>query len=313
MNSAIGVVYNPRAGGARRDPKGALRLARQLGDRGVLAEPRSLDELHRAAESFRAQGVSVVGVVGGDGTSNRAVTACRLVYGDAAIPTLAMLRGGTMNTVANACGVPRGRPEGLLRKLMAHDAAAGIIERNTLSIGDRVGFLFGTGVVVGFLRAYYAAGEPSPVVAARVLARAIGSTLVGGPFARAMTAPVDVRVSVDGVAWPSTRYLTVAAGTVEEIGLGFRPFYRASEAHGRLHLLGVYASPARFASELPRIHRALPMRDGAAHEALVDSATLTFDDGVARYMFDGDLVDAPGPLTLRAGPRVRIATLRAAQ
>ncbi|MFO0630166.1 MAG: diacylglycerol kinase family protein [Polyangiales bacterium] len=143
-----------------------------------MAEPRSSTSCN-AAESFRAQGVSVLGVVGGDGTSNRAVTACRAAYGDDALLTLSMLRGGTMNTVANACGVPRGRPGGVVAAAPrarrraglhraqhpAHRRPRGLPLRHRRGGGPRL------------LRR----GEPSPAVAARVLARALGSTLVGGP------------------------------------------------------------------------------------------------------------------------------------
>ncbi len=88
-----------------------------------------------------------------------------------------------MNTVANSVGVGHGRPEGLLGKLIRAYAARAAqplldVERHVLKIApadptsDRgsatnYGFLFGTGVVYGYLAEYYRGGEPSPLVAAK--------------------------------------------------------------------------------------------------------------------------------------------------
>ena len=52
------------------------------------------------------------------------------------------------------------------------------------------------------------------------------------------------------------------AGTVDQIGLGFRPFYRYGEP-GKFHILGIHTSPLGFVKKLPDIWRALPM--GAEH------------------------------------------------
>jgi len=94
--------------------------------------------------------------------------------------------------VANAVGVRRGRPEGLLERLCrayVQRAAEPLsdVERHVMCLhaeGPRrprrggsvnapplptkYGFNFGTGVVCGFLSEYYAYGQPpNPVVAAR--------------------------------------------------------------------------------------------------------------------------------------------------
>src|SRR5262245_31697249 len=84
--SGIGLVFNPRAGANRRDPTAAARLARRLGDNGVVAMPRSLDELSRAAEDFRRQKIDVLGIAGGDGTNYVTLTHFHQVYGAEPLP-----------------------------------------------------------------------------------------------------------------------------------------------------------------------------------------------------------------------------------
>lgn len=309
--TGIGVVFNARAGRNRRDPEAATRLARRLGDHGVVAAPRSIDELHRVAESFRDQGIDVLGIAGGDGTNHVTLTGFRAVYGATALPTLALLRGGTMNTVADACGVPRERTDGLLDRLVRRYLEAPIIAVpcSTLDVGGRVGFLFGTGVICGYLAEYYATGEPSPWTAARTLGRAIGSTLVRGPMIQRMLRPCRAEVLLGDRAWPARDYLSVAAGTIADIGLGFRPFHRHDEREDAFHLLGIHTGPLGFVLDLPRIHRAEGMRAGKCEEALVARATVRARGGL-QYMIDGDLFEcAAGEIEVKLGPRVRIATL----
>jgi hypothetical protein len=172
------------------------------------------------------------------------------------------------------------------------------------------GFLFGTGVVAGFLAEYYANGEPSPLVAAETLLRAVGSTMVGGEMIQRMARPFHGSVSFDGdsgaAEWPERDYLAVAAGTIDQIGLNFRPFRRYAERDGAFHALGIHCSPLQFVRDLPRIWRAEPMRDGRTYEATVTRMVVRAADGHVRYMIDGDLHEQRGPIEVAIGPKVRI-------
>src|SRR5262249_49137674 len=162
-----------------------------------------------------------------DGTNHVTLTGFIDVYKGQHLPQIAFLRGGTMNTVANSVGVSRGRPEGLLGRLISAYAERSYqplvnVERHVMRIGDHYGFLFGTGVVYGFLAEYYRGGEPTPTVAAKTLLRAVGSTFVRGPMIQRMAKPFRGRVELpDGTAWAERDYLAVAAGTIDQIGLNF--------------------------------------------------------------------------------------------
>ena len=67
--SGIGIVVNPRSRLNQRDPRAALRLARKLGDQGVVRTAKSRDDLARIAEDFRKLQIDVLGISGGDGTN----------------------------------------------------------------------------------------------------------------------------------------------------------------------------------------------------------------------------------------------------
>lgn len=335
--SGIGVVYNPRSGRNLRDPNAARRLSQALGDHGVLRESSSIDELYRVAEDFRRLGIDVLGISGGDGTNGVTITGFLHVYQGIALPQLAFLRGGTMNTAANSVGVRRGPPEGLLGRLVRAYAARATtplrdVERHVLCLrgeaaarsaraasdaapasitapplAEKYGFVFGTGVVCGYLAEYYAGGRPNPVVAAKTLLRGIGSAVVGGEMIRRMAAPFRGTVQLEeGTLWEERDYLAVAGGTIDQIGLNFRPFHRYAETEGRFHVLGIHTSPMGFVTQLPRIFRAAPMQAGHALEATTSSVTIRAPRGPMRYMVDGDLHECDGVLRVSVGPRVRI-------
>jgi diacylglycerol kinase (ATP) len=306
--SGIGVVFNPKSRHNLRDPGAADRLARRLGKSGTVREARSIDELHCVAEDFRRQAIDILAISGGDGTNTVTLTGFLDAYADVPLPPIALLRGGTMNTVASSVGVLRGTPEALLDRLVTRytgraDVPLAYAERRILRVAPdgggpaHYGFLFGAGVVHGFLAEYYAGGEPTPLVAAQTLARGIASALVGGEMIRRMAKPFHGSVTLeDGARWPERDYLAVAAGTVAHIGLQFMPFYRFDERPETFHVLGIYASPAQFAIELPRIHRGKPMREGRAYEALSTQVCLQSTEGPLKYMVDGDLHEAPAAM-----------------
>jgi hypothetical protein len=333
----IGVIYNPKSGRNLRDPRAALRLARTLGDHGVVREAGSIDELYRVAEDFRKLDIDVLGISGGDGTNGTTITGFLDVYAGNALPQIAFLRGGTMNTVANAVGVRRGRPEGLLDRLCrAYVARAARpladVERHVMCLraegaapqrrsaraagaelpgpplATKYGFNFGTGVVCGFLREYYAYGQPpDPVVAFKTLFRGIGSAAVHGDMIKRMAAPFRGSVEIgDGTVWPERDYLSVAGGTVDQIGLNFRPFYRFAERPNTFHVLGIHTSPMGFVSQLPRIWRAQPMRPGHTYEAVTHRIVIRSPRSPLLYMIDGDMHECRGPLHVSVGPRVHI-------
>jgi diacylglycerol kinase family enzyme len=319
--SGIGVVLNPKSRRNLRDPRAEYRLARRLGNHGVVRAARSIGELYHIAEDFRRFDIDVLAISGGDGTNHVTLTGFLDVYGGAMIPRVALLRGGTMNTVANSVGI-RGKPEGLLGRLIrdysqrANEPLVDV-ERHVMKVSPcndgapKYGFLFGTGVMHGFLAEYYRSGDPSPLVAARTLALTVGSALVGGHAIRRMSEPFCGSVELeDGTRWPERDYLTVAAGTIAHVGLSFRPFNRFDERPGAFHALGVHSSAFDVVRELPRIHRAESMRPGHAYEAVSSRIVLRGAGRQVRYMIDGDLHEARGDLGVAIGPRVRLLVVR---
>ena len=71
--------------------------------------PKTLEELASRRRSLPAKPPSIIAVHGGDGTLHRTVAALGLAFGEAPIPPLAILGGGTMNVVSASLGSARRR------------------------------------------------------------------------------------------------------------------------------------------------------------------------------------------------------------
>jgi diacylglycerol kinase family enzyme len=303
--SGLAVLANPRSKSGLADPRRPERLAHVLAGRGQVHAPSSREALDEVCAALAAEGVDTVAIHGGDGTLHVTLTALCRAYADAP-PRVAILPAGTLNTVATGLRL-LGEPLELLDRLAAgHERGAlQTFTRPLLRVGPHVGFLFGQGLVARFMDAYYATGAPSPATGAWLLARAAGSALWRGPFARGLFSPTPCAVEVDGARWPRDDSATVLAATVPEIGLGFAPGPRALERDDAFQIVGLHASPAQVVGLLPRIRlgRALPPE--RASSAMAGRAVL---HGAGRwpYVVDGDVHHAEGALELAVGPRVAL-------
>ncbi|BDG10377.1 diacylglycerol/lipid kinase family protein [Anaeromyxobacter paludicola] len=310
--AVIGIVNNPGSRHNRRHPDTPRRLASLVDGEGLVADASNLEELARALGEFRGAGVEVLGVNGGDGTAHVVLTAAVTAWAGAPLPALLILRGGSMNTVAHGHGL-KGTPESILRRWVEgrrERRPLRQVERDLLQVewGGRppqYGFLFGTGAVVRFLETYYARGRTTPLRAAALAARAVGSALVRGRFAADLTRREPARVVADGDDWPSLRYLAVLAGSEPDIGLGFKPFARCDEQPGFFHAVGVTSSALTLAAALPAIRLGRPWRRRVAMDAVTRDLAIEAPEPF-RFTLDGDLYDSDGSVRITTGPPVRI-------
>ncbi len=299
------MLFNPRSKRNKRDPDLADRLTLALGDPARVRGPRTLEDLDTFACELHEARPPVLAICGGDGTYHRTLTALVRAYGSDKLPALVLLRGGTMNTIPNGLGVRRQRPELLLHRLLKAPETLARTQRNVLRVGDRYGFLFGTGVMYGFLAEYYRNENLSALVAAQTLARGSLSALWGGATIKRIQEPFIGSVELpSGERWDERPYLAIACGALEQIGLGFKPFHRSGERPGCFHILGVHAGPMKVVTDLPRLWSGRGFRDAVATQAVVPYARLHSSTPI-RYMIDGDLYQGTErELEIGAGPSV---------
>jgi diacylglycerol kinase (ATP) len=295
------IIVNRNAGSMRRDPRLADRMRRMCGRDVALHVTESLHDLHDAAGAAADEGATTVGVLGGDGTASHTLTALWHAYGDRPRPKIAFLRGGTMNTVASSMGISHHGPRELLGRTLSHKPRRSR-SRPVMLIGDRLGFLFGTGIWYGFIAESYKNGQPTRMTNASVLGRAIASAAVNGETFARIAQPTEIGVRFEGGSWEPRPYLTVAAGTVADAGFGFRPFHRVFDTERGFQLLAIKGGPLDVLRDLPRVWLGRGFAGPTAYQSVTPWAELHSPSGTFGYSVDGDVCSAQGSLRIELGP-----------
>ncbi len=305
--AGIGIINNPHSRQNRRFPDRMESLGYIVGTQGESVATRRVADINQMARLFKEREVDILGINGGDGSNHLTLTAFIQEYRDTPLPKIAFLRGGTMNTISNACGI-KGTQTGLLMNLTDKYRKNIPFEttfRDTIKIDGRYGFIFGNGLICNFLEAYYRQGNTSPWSAFRMFNRVIASALTRGSLVRKMFEPIRARVTVDGMKWERCAYTAIAASTIHEIGLGFKPFFRCEERPGTFHILGFIAKPAGLVLALPKFRMGSKISSKKVRESIAKHAVIE-SDRVWKYTLDGDIHKADRKLELSLGPRLEI-------
>src|SRR5438552_7992774 len=174
--AGIAIIANPNARRNREWPL-AARSLRKAAPGATLLGTRGAKELAEAARASAGEKPRVVAIAGGDGTVTHTVTALAEVM-DGRLPPLALLGGGAYDSLAPLGGP--GDAEDRLRRLseaLSSGSELSVEERDMLKVEGRCGFRFGVGLPVRFVEAIYRTKNPGPWTSARLLARAVGSSL----------------------------------------------------------------------------------------------------------------------------------------
>lgn len=298
----IALVTNPASGRNRRDADLRGRLRAVLGPDALDLAPTDANGWPDVASTLLAEGIDRVAVSGGDGTLHCLLSALAEQAPAERWPAVALMRAGTMNTLAANLKVT-GRPERLAAALTTSVPTS----VPCLRAGSRVGFLFGVGVPVAFLRTYYA-GSTGPVGAAWLLARVVAGLPVRSRLTRDLRKRTEARVTLDGAAWGSASWVGIGAGTVPSLGLGFQTCPHTPRT-GQLEAYGFGGTPWGVAALLPAMLRGRALSGDRVEQAL--GRVLEIEgDGPLPYMIDGDLYE--GGSTLRVTVEGDVRFLRPA-
>jgi diacylglycerol kinase family enzyme len=311
----IGVVTNPHSRRNRRYPEQVHRLGYLLGEDDVHDATRSVDDIEAVARRFRDAEIDVLALNGGDGTNHVTLTTFVEVYGEQPLPMVALLRGGTMNTVSNAIGI-EGQPNALLVNIVEKyylGQPFEISERDLMRITaddaddgrPAYGFIYGNGFVSNFLSAYYGTGRPSPTTAAKLLSRALASAVVGGQLIQGLARTVRAKLWADDEEWVEGDFGAIMASTIDQLGLGFRPFVRCEAQPKTFHVLAVDPNPLNVIRMLPACRLGRPLPQAYAPDKVAKKLVIEADEPL-EYTIDGDLHRGGRRAVLEVGPRMRV-------
>jgi diacylglycerol kinase (ATP) len=281
-------------------------LVRAARGRATVHETRSLEELAQVARALAARGTDAVILAGGDGSYMAGTTALVRAFGGA-LPRIGFAPGGTVSTVARNWGF-RGREAAYAARIVlsAADGSARVTRRPTLRVrddtgGDRVGFIFGAGLVASFFDAYYSGGRLGYGAAAAIVARVFAGSFYGGALASKVLARTPAALVVDGDPVSPRAFSLVAASVVRDLGLHMWVLYRAAEREDRFHLVASPLAAGALGPQLPRVLLGRRLRGDGHVDVLAEDAELAFERAPGSYVLDGD-VFSTSRVRVSAGP-----------
>ncbi len=307
--SGIGLIHNPNARRNIGKKWLADRLRKIIGTAGVVIETPDVEAIREAAEKFKQNGVDLLLINGGDGTHHHVLTHFLNIYRDKKLPPVLHLRGGTMNTVANSLKVKKLSTEKLLKKIVdkyIRKERIDIIERNTIKVNDKFGFIFGSGLVSNFLDAYYDGKGTGAWKALKVIFRGIGSAILRSEYIKNLFKTVKARIIVDGETTLLNNFTVILGATVRDVGLNLKPAYMAGKA-GFFHFLASDINVFRVLSYIPKMLMAKPFNTEKIFSRLVKRVIIEPLEGEQiRYTIDGELYSTEKPIDVQVGPVINV-------
>jgi diacylglycerol kinase family enzyme len=312
----VHVIVNRRAR-RLRDPSSPLLEAvvdAARNARAIVHETFDPSELASLAEQIVASGPRAVVLAGGDGAYTAGVSALFRACERASksLPPIAFAPGGTVSTTARNWGLRGPLPSyaaRLVTSIASGDARSD--ERPSLRVsddegGDRVGFIWGAGLVARFFDAYYAAPHPGYAGAARIVARIFLGSPFGGVLARRVLTPVPCEVEIDGVLQRARGYSLMVSSVVRDLGLHMHVVHRAAEDPDRVHFVASPLGARMLGPQMPLVLLGKRLRGRDHVDVLAREARIRFESRDA-YVLDGD-VHAAREVRIRSGPRLVLLT-----
>lgn len=306
--AGIGVILNPHSKKYKKDPQKAKKMGFIVGDKASCKKTEDLDDLKRVAEEFKSKDVHILAISGGDGTIHCTLTSFLEVYGEKPLPSIYLLRGGTVNTIASTFGV-KGKPEKLLSDLLVkyHEDIPFTEKKLQLTkINNQYGCLFGMGLAHSFMSYYYRNPDPSPLIAMKTAAKVASSSLINGKTALELCRRFDAEIWVDGKKWPYQNYTNLITGSIAQVGLNFRIFhYLQQKPTGFFHTMGFSIPPRAVIPYMFRMYKGLKSNCPHLLEAPAKHMTIRLNKPLP-YMIDGDMKDPLDFFEVSAGPTLNL-------
>ncbi|MCU0690384.1 MAG: hypothetical protein MUF54_03195 [Polyangiaceae bacterium] len=270
-----------------------------------------------AAESAADRGAELVVLCGGDGTYMAGLTHLARAFGPRKLPTISLAPGGSSCTIARNWGRLLRDPVRHVDQVLKHAEAGGLSHttpRTTLRVcepaeaTERVGFIFGAGMVASFFQTFYEKGGGGYGKAAPMIARIFAGSFVHAPLATRVLSPTPCKLVIHGIEHPQQAFTLVASAVITNLGLGLRVTHRGGEDPERPHLVAFALGIRACGMQYVRVLQGKPLLGARIVDALVPDFELRFPEGTGAYVLDGDLFFR-SRVCVRAGPKIRVLSL----
>ena len=299
----IGVIINPHA---KKIRLGKIKIDDFKTDPEIveLRLTQTLDAILDVAKDFKKNGVTYVGIAGGDGSMHHVIQRLIQAYSPDPIPPLVILKGGTMDNIARTINL-KGKGPAILKRLVKairKGKKIGIFERDTMQIGNTLCFLFGTGMVTNFLNEVYK-GEKGFRANVRVTMKGIKHSFKE-PETGSLFHGFNGDVLADGEPVPFKDVCAILAGTVEHISGGMPTCYRANEKPGTFHAIITGLKRWQIFGRIYFLF-GFGLKHKLHRDVVISSMKIRTNEKF-EYTMDGDMYQSDGVLEIKMGPRVKL-------
>ena len=310
----IGLISNPHS---RRNRAALADIEAMLAAKGNILHriTQSADEVPVALQTFAEQGVNVVAINGGDGTTAQVFAALLNASPFDEQPAVILLPGGTTNMNAADAGM-RGRLDRQVGKLCRWSAGESLsVERLTrpvLRIDGAVGqdalygMFFGAGSIIingieHCTRHIHNVGLTDEIGPGVTLLRAVWGVLRGDPQ---FTAPIRVTLRPDEQHEAEQKQLAILLVTsLERLFLGIHPWW--GQEQGPLHCTWIEKPAQGLLRKLPGLLRGKPGKGATPANGYFSHNTRQLELSMdTTFTIDGELYQASrehGPVRISHG------------
>jgi diacylglycerol kinase family enzyme len=278
------------------------------------------DELRSALEKLHQQSIQVLAIYGGDGTIRLTLTEALKIWDKTPLPPILLLRGGTMNVIANSIE-QRYHAEEVIKRMLGYSRSADspFVPTPLLKIHRHpqtdpinkatpvdFGYIFGCGSFVHFLEEYYQSPRPNAWRGFRILVKTALNILIGNK--NKILTGLQATVTIDHQLVSQGSHNIIAASTVQGCGLRFKPFYLARPPQPQAHFLLSTASTMQILRMLPKFFSGNPVNGIAGiNECSGQKMTIVFEQN-QQISLDGDLLPTGIAVEIERGPTLQLLT-----
>jgi diacylglycerol kinase family enzyme len=306
--AGIGIIANPHSKLNKRYPERQHLLSYIAGESGHFKLTNNLEELTQVADDFYHREISILAINGGDGTISHTISAMIKRYqgGPRPLPKMVLLRGGTINVLADNLQMV-GRPEQILYRLIEAHSLGQVLPEvrfSTLQIGEKYGFIFASGASARFLKEFYK-NKTGALGSVLLTAKVMLSSLTQGALFKRIVAYEYVSCTCEDEGTVRHGTVSMLAATVPHAPFKRRLFPRAELENEKIHLVSAAMEPETL---VPRFLPFFVIYPEASQRGKLRLSAKKFtftSDRTIPYTLDGELYQSrDNNLALNVGPKI---------
>ncbi|MBX9704094.1 MAG: hypothetical protein K2X39_08060 [Silvanigrellaceae bacterium] len=308
----IGIISNPFSKINKQNPDYNTQLWYTLSNIGQFVVTRNLDELSKTCREFKARKIDLIGIVGGDGSMSVVLSAIFKAYGHENLPRILVLKGGTINFLAQNLGINRPALE-CLEDFVTHiskDQPIFETRFSTLKIGERIGFIFANGIAVRFLEEFYK-NKTNSLGALYLIGKSLADGALKGKLSGLYPKIVQEETMQIKTRYPNTNsddknnygtYTMVLASTVPKIPYGIHLFKKIDNQTQHGELISISLKGKDLVKNAFKAALLKDLNGQGMQSELFQNATIYCKKN-SSYSLDGEVLETEGQIDLQLGPQ----------